>query len=277
MTIDLSRLPSPAVVERLDYEAIRAALLAEFSTRWPDFSALLLESEPVVKLVELVAWLQLLNRQRVNDAARSCMLAFAGGSDLDQLAALFGVARLANEPDAALRVRTQMALEGLSTAGPQGAYSYHALSADSRVRAVSVVSPLPGQVVVTVLAHGSDGVPPTDLVRAVSQALSAETVRPLTDTVVVRPAVPLSYAVQARLDVQPGPSSEAVRAASEQGVRAYVAAAHVLGGQVTRSGIAAAAHVPGVWRVTVMTPAADVLATPAEAPWCSGVTIEVAP
>ena len=36
--IDLSRLPAPEIVELLDYEVIRAALLADMLARYPDFS-----------------------------------------------------------------------------------------------------------------------------------------------------------------------------------------------------------------------------------------------
>ena len=91
--IDLSQLPAPTVVETLDYESVLAALQADFTARYPAFTAAL-ESEPVLKLLEVAAWRELIVRGRVNDAARACMLAYALGSDLDHLAALYGVQRL---------------------------------------------------------------------------------------------------------------------------------------------------------------------------------------
>lgn len=267
MTLDLSRLPAPAVVEQLDYEALRAALIADFATRWPDFSALL-ESEPVVKLVELVAYLQFLNRQRINDAAKAVMLAYATGPDLEQLAALLGVSRLAGETDTALRVRAQLSLEALSTAGPVDSYRYHALSAHPNVRAASVWSPVAGEVRVAVLAAAGDGAASPEILTAVRAALAAEHVRPLCDTVIVQGADVVHYGVQVHVQIQPGPSTAAVLGEAERRVREHVAAAHTLGGQVTRSGLTAAAHAPGVWRATVAAPAADLLCTPAQAPWC---------
>ena len=92
-TIDLSTLPPPSVVETLDFEAILAAMLADLQARDPAFTALV-ESDPAYKILEVCAYRELLIRQRVNDAARATMLAYATGADLEQIGALFGVTRL---------------------------------------------------------------------------------------------------------------------------------------------------------------------------------------
>lgn len=98
-------------------------------------------------------------RQRVNDATRATMLAYASGTDLDNRAADYDVQRLLITPadpdaippveavwesDERLRYRCQMALEGLSVAGSRGAYVFHALSASPLVGDVAVDSPQPG-------------------------------------------------------------------------------------------------------------------------------------
>ena len=57
------------------------------------------------------------------------------------------------ESDTALRYRIQLSLEGYSTAGPVGAYVFHGLSADGRVKDISADSPSPGQVLITVLSQ----------------------------------------------------------------------------------------------------------------------------
>jgi len=151
--IDLSQLPPPDVVETLDFEAIYQERLAQFRDLYPDFDALL-ESDPVVKLLELVAYLEVEMRARINDAARAVMLAKSTGADLDQLAALLDVERLEitpadedagtdaiNEDDDSLRARVQLAPEGFAVAGPVGAYRYHALSASGVVKDVAVDTP----------------------------------------------------------------------------------------------------------------------------------------
>ncbi|MEI7202604.1 baseplate assembly protein, partial [Pectobacterium parvum] len=122
---------------------------------------LALESDPLVKLLQENAYRELLWRQRVNEAARAVMVAFAQGNDLDQLGANFSVSRLVITPaddstlpptpalmesDSDLRLRIQQSFEGLSVAGSVGAYQYHGRSADGRVADVSVISPSPASV-----------------------------------------------------------------------------------------------------------------------------------
>ena len=95
--VELSRLPAPEIVESLDFETILAARLAGFQAAYPEHDALV-ESDPVFKLLEVAAYQELNLRQRINEAAAACMVAYALGADLDNLAAIFGVARLEVTP-----------------------------------------------------------------------------------------------------------------------------------------------------------------------------------
>lgn len=278
--VDLSRLPPPDIVEALDFEVILAALKADFIARWPAFSTDL-ESDPVVKLLETAAYRELTVRQRVNDGARATMLATATGADLDNLAALLGVERLVVtpgdppvlEPDADLRQRAALALEGYPSAGSAGAYRFHALSASGGVADVAILSPTPGTVRVAVLARAGYGVPDADLLAVVRAQLTADHVRPLTDTVEVVPAAVTPYAVTATLHVEPGPDIETVRRAAEGAVLAYAADRRRLGAYVATSGIAAALHQPGVRRVALLSPTADIAPAADGAGHCSAVTV----
>ena len=222
--IDLSQLPSPDVVETIDYETLLAARKARFVSLYPAdeqaeiAATLALESEPVVKLLQENAYREIVLRQRVNDAARAVMLAYAVGTDLDHLAALFGIRRLTITPadpehdvaavmesDTDLRARTQLAPQSLSVAGPEGAYVSHARNADGRVLDASAVSPAPCEVLVSVLARDGDGTADPALIAAVAAALQADDVRPLTDKVTVRGAEILRYhARAARVLRRPG-------------------------------------------------------------------------
>ncbi|MBB4267356.1 baseplate assembly protein [Roseospira visakhapatnamensis] len=281
--IDLSRLTAPDVVEALDFERIVSAMKADFVARFPDFTADL-ESDPAIKVLEVAAYRELVLRARVNDAAKAVLLAHAGGSDLDHLAALVGTARreiaeatdtepAVLESDDELRARAQLAWEALSVAGPEGAYLYHALAADGRVRDARVDSPTPGTVVVTLLARDGDGSAPDDLVDAVQAYLSAEDRRPLTDTVVVDGATIVPWRLEAVLHCYPGPASAPVIEAAHQAAEATVARLHALGHDVTRSALFAALHRPGVQRVDLTSPAADIVVAPAEAPHCTAIVI----
>jgi phage-related baseplate assembly protein len=284
--IDFSTLPAPAVVETLSYEAILAEMLADLQTRDPAFTALL-ESDPAFKILEVCAYRELVIRQRVNDAAHACMLAYATGSDLENLAALFGVTRKqltagdANaippvaptyEADTDLRTRTQLALEGLSTAGPATAYEFHALSVNG-VADASVESPEPGDVLVTVLGTTANGVPAAGVVDAVAAVLNAEDVRPLTDNVTVQAATPVNYAITATIYTFSGPDPATVMAACNAAATAYTVAQKKLGRDITLSGVYAALHQPGVQRVQLVAPVADITITPAQAGHCTAINL----
>ena len=285
--IDLSQLPAPSIVEPLDYETIRSAMLADLVARLPSFSALL-ESDPAVKLLEVCAYRELLIRQRVNDATRGVMIAKAVGSDLDHLAALFGVQRLQLTPgdaaaippvaptyegDSDFRRRVQLSLEGFSTAGPVGAYIYHALSADPDVLDASAASPLPGNVVVTVLSRTGSGAASPALVAAVQAALSADDVRPLCDTVGVQSATIVNWHIAATLTCYPGPDRAVILAAAQAAAQTYAADQHRLGRDVTLSGIYAALHRPGVQRVALVNPTADIVIADHQASWSTGIAL----
>ncbi|TAE85068.1 MAG: baseplate assembly protein, partial [Verrucomicrobia bacterium] len=207
--IDLSTLPAPNVIEELSFESIFSAMLADLQARDPAFSALV-ESDPAYKILEVAAYRELLVRQRVNDAARAVMLAYATGADLDQLGALLGVARFELEPadneavppvpavmesDTEFRRRIQLSLEGFSVAGPRGAYIFHGLSADPNVLDISATSPDPGEVVITVLSRLGNGSASNDLLDAVEARLNADEIRPLTDLVTVQSASIVNFHV----------------------------------------------------------------------------------
>lgn len=275
--VDLSRLPPPDVVEALDYDAILAALTADLRARHPEFSAWV-ASDPGVKLLEVAAYRELLLRLRINEAARSVMLAFAAGSDLDHLAALYGVARAEGETDARLLTRVQTALSGLSTAGSRDAYVHHALGADARVRAASAERTAPGAVRVVVSGEGADGVPSAAVVTAVERALSGERVRPLTDTVTVQGVQIVPYRITATLTLESGPDPDVVQAAARAGAERYVRARNAeIGADVHRAAVIAALVVPGVTDVALAAPAADVAVGATQAAWCTaGATVPYA-
>lgn len=287
--VDLSQLAVPDVVETLDFEAILAAMLADLRARDPEFDALV-ESDPAFKILQVAAYRETILRQRVNDAAKAVLLAYAGGADLDQIAANYNIARLvidAGDPDAippvpptletdaSLRRRVQLSFEGFSTAGPVGAYIFHALGADPDVLDVSVDSPAPGDVVVTILSRQGDGTASAGLITTVDGVLSADQIRPLTDNVTVQSAAIVNYTVEAVLTLFNGPDSAVVLAQAEAALAAYIADTQRLGRDITRSAVFAALHQPGVQNVALASPAADIVITPAQAPFCTATAVTI--
>ncbi len=287
--IDLSTIAAPDVVEELDFETILAEAKAQLITLAPELEEVLaLESEPALKILQVMVSRELLVRARINDAARAVMLATATGADLDNLAALFGVQRLVVTPaapdsvppvavvmetDTRLRLRTQMALDGLSTAGPRGAYKFHALSADGTVLDAGVTSPTPGEVVVSILSTDGDGTAPANLIATVEAALTDESVRPLTDHVTVQAASIVEYSITATLYFCTGPDRAVVMAASQAAIETYVAGQRQIGRDITLSGIYAALHQSGVQRVELVAPAANIVISDTEAAYCTSILL----
>lgn len=293
--VDLSKLPMPAVVEVISFEQLiteaKTIFLQYMAAVAPDAvealeAVLKLESEPMVKLIEVMAYRELILRQRINDAARAVTIAGAYGADLDNLVALLGVERLLITPadpvaqmpavmekDEALRRRALLAPEAYSVAGPEGAYISHALGASGDVLDASCTSPDPGDVVVTVLSRLGDGTPSPSLLDAVEAVVGAETVRPLTDHVMVRPAQILTFEVTARITTFAGPDADVVMAEARGRLDDYLAGSFRLGRDITRAAIIAALAAEGVQDVELTSPAANVVCNRLQAARCTDIDV----
>lgn len=295
--IDLNNLPVPKVVQELSYETLLAQRKAKFLSlqenddmrqHWQ--ARLQLESEPVVKLLEENAYLELLLRTHINESAKAVMLAYATGSDLDQLGALFGIKRLIiqaedlnahppiptqYEDDERFRTRIQMSLEGLTTAGSRTSYKFHALSTSAKIKDVDVTSPTAGTVKVAILSTEGQGTADSDLINAVKEQLNAEHIRPLTDTVLVESAVILPYEIRATLTLYPTVLESVVMANVNQAITHYANKQHLLGIDITLSGIYSALHQEGVQNVKLTQPLADLIVQPHQAAYCSQIQINV--
>ncbi|MBU6141286.1 MAG: baseplate J/gp47 family protein [Proteobacteria bacterium] len=272
--IDLSKLPAPKVIESLNYEEIFQDILSDFLEKNPSYSTLL-ESDPAMILLEVCAYRELLLRNRINEAAKATMLAYATGSDLENLAASLGVQKLVGENDDQLRQRVQLAPEAFTNAGSIGAYTFHALSASSDIKSVSVKSPNPGEVLVTILSKIGNGAASEELLAAVLEKLSDEDVRPLTDSVSVQSAEIVSYSVEAVITVYSGPSSAVVETEARADLNKFLDDRHAIGKIVALSGIYDALHVDGVKKVQLIHPTSDVITTDEQAAYTNSKTISI--
>ncbi|QKN87910.1 baseplate protein [Acinetobacter phage vB_AbaP_Alexa] len=292
--IDLSQLPPPQVVEVIDYETILQEGLADFYARMAEsgteFTALV-ESDPLYKLAQTFAFREMLVRQRANESALAVMLAYAQKSDLDQIGANFNLPRnvlipadptttpptpAVMESDEAYRARIQLVNESYTTAGSEGSYVFHALSADAKVKDVQPVSPVPGQVLVYVLSRDGNGTADTALLGKVNAALNKEEIRPLTDNVVVQSASIIEYTVTAELVLYPCPDSNVILQAAKDELQKYVDAMHRVGFDVTISGIYQALHRPGVQTVNLTTPTQTIVVNDGQAAYCTAINVTIA-
>ncbi|WP_370555510.1 baseplate J/gp47 family protein [Edwardsiella tarda] len=289
-TVDLSQLPQPQIIEVLDFEIILTEVKQVMLGAFPEeqrpaiAAAMRLESEPLNAIAQTIAYREMLLRQRINEAAAACMLSHSAGADLDNLVANNDTRRLLiqaatettdaiYESDTALRLRAQAAFEGLSVAGPTGAYEFFARSASGQVADARATSPHPAEVVVAILPFGEQGTASPELLEIVRTALSAEHIRPVGDRLTVKSAELVHYQIQARLFFYPGPESEPIQNAAEQALQHWLLEQRKIGRNVARSAIMAALHVQGVQRIELISPATDLEITDTQVAWCDSVAL----
>ncbi|PID66586.1 MAG: hypothetical protein CR975_02100 [Gammaproteobacteria bacterium] len=138
----------PTLIESLDYELILANLLDK-ARDIPGWTAEL-ESDPVVKLLEIVAYRELGLRAHINHVAISNLVQFAKGDDLDAAAAFYQIVRLPDESDQRFRNRLFAHIRGLAGNGTRESYHARAMAAHSDVIDVAVYRLAPGKINIAV-------------------------------------------------------------------------------------------------------------------------------
>lgn len=298
--IDLSALPSPDVIEDIDYEAELASMRNDLVALLPEDEraateqVLARDSEPVTKLIQLFTYKLILAKQAFNDRAKGLLLAFAKGGDLDHIGTTYYLTpRLelspATEDEPAIMERDDdylrrllLAQDGWSTAGSTRSYEYHALKASPDVLDAKPENAGGGVVRVTVLSRLGNGTASPTLLIAVDNALSAEEVRPLNDTVQVVGVTVRPYAIRAVITVPSGPAPEAVLTAARDSVAKYVARRtrltytndlKVAGFGISRDAVLAALWLDQVEHVELLEPLADMPAIAGTACYCTGIEV----
>lgn len=163
---------------------------------------------------------------------------------------------LDREDDESLRERIRMAPSHFSVAGPAGAYRYLAMSADAAIGDVSVTSPAPKEVLVTVLM-GDGSQPGESVLDKVQEILSADTRRPLSDKVTVQGPDPHPYTVSASYYIarEDSADEERIKAAVQAAYQEYLAWQGArLGRAVNPDELRRRLLVAGAYRVEVTSP-----------------------
>ena len=178
----------------------------------------------------------------------------------------------APETDDHLRTRIQAAPNQFSVAGPTGAYRYYALSADPSIIDTQVTSPAPGEVSVYVLtgpitqqpasSPNNAGIAGSTLLAEVENVLSADDVRPLTDTVNALAVTEVDYQITGIVtlytDAEPVSTMESANAAAQSYA---IALASRIQRDIVPSQIVEALSVTGVYEVTLTSPSYTPLST----------------
>jgi phage-related baseplate assembly protein len=268
--------PPPAILEELNFEALLSTIVADAQARlaavgitW-DVGAL--ETDPVMILCQAFAYREMMLRARVNDAARANLLAFAGTSDLDHLAAFYDVARLDGETDERLRDRVWLTILGRSAGGPVERYKAVAMAASLQVRDVAIWREGRDPTVRVAVLSTDTGEASPELLASVLAALEAPEVRVVSDRFEVVSAIQTVQDVALTVRLAPdAPESRRMDVAAA--VRTAWQAEQLLGLDLTTSWLTAKAMIPGVTRVEVTWPTKDVVALPHQAIGLGGMEI----
>ena len=299
-TVDFSQLLPPSLITELSYEAIFTKRKESFislydaSEQQAVRELLRRESEPVVKLLQENAYLEMLYQAKCNADARSLLLAYAEKSDLDHLALTeYGLTRLVVTPanntvippidtvyesDERLRERCLLSFDGMNTAGSANAYRYFALSADGRVDGIKVRSdeanPYLLDIVITQV-DSINGEASAELVTAVQKALDPDHVRPVCDRPTVKASSATNYQIEAQLYVGKNAEDALLLEAANIRLDKYIKNAQKNGESIYRSAIFAALHVDGIQRVVITSPENDLVMDSYHHPFCIAKTIAI--
>ena len=188
------------------------------------------------------------------------MTATGGGSD--------------EETDEQLRERIKLAPTQYSTAGSRQSYIYHAKSANPAIIDVSVSSPVPGTVyIVPLLAEGTYA----QVVADIHAVCSAETVRPLTDMVIVSEPTEINYGIEVELTVYEGANVQDTEDRVLEALKEYTESkSRRLGLDIIRSHITQVCRIPEVYDVRVVLPswaAGNIIVEYDEVPVCSSIAV----
>lgn len=276
--INLALFAPPDIVEQVDYDVIVAdiAQRAALENASP--------SDPSYRTALASAYREMMLRQDANEMCLGLMLAYAKGAQLDHLAVTYyrhsdglPVTRLTGEEDEAFRERIQLSPEGLSVAGPDGAYIFNAKSAHVDVKDVKVLGPhslinptVPGYVDMYILSHQNGGIPDSSVLTTVDAYLWPR--RPMGDFLSVKAATILNYKIVATLFIKSGEDPELACRVSEDRARLYTSEQHKLEARITESNVHWALTVDGVSDVK-LTDFNSVICKPNEAPFCTEIKV----
>ena len=298
--VDFSQLPAPNLIKELDFETLLNARKEKFIALYPASeqqkwrSVLSRESEPVVKILQENTYLEMLYQNKCNADARSLLLAYAEGEDLDHLALTeYGLTRLIVTPedisatpplpavyesDERLKERCILSFDGMNTAGSSNAYRYFTLSADGRVDGIKVKSdeatPCFLDIVITQV-DSENGEASEELIQIVQTALDPDTVRPVGDRPTVKSSIATNYQIEAVLYVGKNAEDALLLEAANIRLDKYIKNAQKNGESIYLSAIYAALHVDGIERVEIISPTADLVMDNYHHPYCTTKSITV--
>jgi len=186
------------------------------------------------------------------------------------------------EADASLRERIQLSPARFSTAGSYGAYKFFAKGANPAIADVAVTSPSPGTVeLFPLMADGSTT--PTQILNQVLAAVrtdpsipsALDSVRPLTDRVLVTAPTRVDYTLQVDLTLYDTADAAQIQTAVRAALQAFVDERRTkLGKDVVDTQVINVAQIEGVYRVELPT-FTTIIISPTQFPYCTAINVNI--
>lgn len=208
------------------------------------------------------------------------------------------------ESDASLLLRYSLAPYGLATTGTRTGYRFHALTLGARPvisvevesetvvnlryqfsstdgverpkdAAPKMIEPNSGKVEVRILAFDGNGTANEGLISAVDTYLNRDDVAQETDEISVKSAAIIDHQIVLECSEVNEPGQLIERSALLTALKDYADKQHRLGGTIQRSKLDQIAHNHNASTVKIIQPVNDVVCDWFEAPYCTGVTLNV--
>ncbi|MBU2707547.1 baseplate J/gp47 family protein [Zooshikella marina] len=247
-------------LKSIDYEDILDDIEHCLQHYLPDVSVKELpESDPIKKLVEIIAYHELYMQQKIRESIKNCWISQAYGHHLKRLAQLYGLEDKKDETDDDLKARIKQVFNEHNTAGSIEAYRMHALSLNKdckQIKNVNVGKHAEGIVDVRLLLEKDDGLLTEsefltsemgDILEKVREHLYREDIRPLTDCIAVNRFEPVYYSIKA--DVYISLDSIGIKEITNNilvALKEYIVKQYDFDKKIYKNAIIAALHQQGV-------------------------------
>lgn len=291
--VELARAADTAL-GRLDFEAILLECKSALQSILQKHHALsgisvdaLPESDPICKILEVLAYREMLTRQRMREAMRACFLSTAIREDLMRLSALIiseqEAAGAMIDGETALRGRVVDEFRHIHTAGSRNAYMELAKqAADPQVLDDVAVKRRSRGVVGVTLLYVPDSEPGerATVRAAVAAKLGDEAIRPIGQQVIVNDANIVQYRVRATLGIRDRLGAAETLAAARNAVLHFVNERYGFGRTIHRTAVLSVLQRPGVDYIVLdglkeNAEVTDVVVGDDEAAWCPAEAIDL--
>jgi len=263
------------VIEPVSYEANKEKLLALIAAISPD--TVLYESSDEMVLLEAFAYEMTYADVRFNTRMKAALPSYAKGSSLDDACLEFyGTTRLEGEDDVRFFERSQESLQQSVTTGSDDSYIYHTKNVDPRITHVFPYRSGDGETTIVWYAQNEDDAEELAAIQEAIEAKLFDTKRRTlcaTSQTVVRAEV-VYFDIELTLYISSVFQQNTLVADVTRVLRDFYGF-YPISKEVNLSKITSLAHLNGVEKVEVTTPAANVVVGKEQLGVCRNITINV--